>query len=240
MTSRKPLSHAPSRRSVVFREWSVSLAVPALTADRLRRPQIAHEALVGDVLQCDFEWTSTVGGETISHRLRPDQYEYSMWTQFSRSVLLQICLYGYAVYRLVKVPRKDSLSESEVSPDFLTSKRRRVENRRKYRKVPEVRHSSAADSNRLGGSDGGSDDCDVVAWQVADGQLIVLRWKPKAREWIPYGRTGAPFLRSDGWRMIMLNEPMKWGHDSVPIYQSFAANATKMSQVWTCPHRRVC
>lgn len=160
--------------------------------------KIAYDALTADILNCDFAWTSTVGTQKVVSKIDINDYEHAMWTEFVRSLVMELCLYGFAIYRLAKVPRGISLETREIS----TKRHRKYKSR--FRKLP----------------------------QVANGQQVVLRWNDITQEWMPYGDSGKPFSRDDGWRMIMSSPPVKWGSGSTPIYKSFAAASTTLSQAY--------
>jgi hypothetical protein len=79
--------------------------------------KIAYEALISDLLNCDFAWTTTIGKKSWSKKLDIDDYEHAMWTEFVRSLVQEFCLYGFAVYRLATVPREDPLENKEILHD---------------------------------------------------------------------------------------------------------------------------
>jgi hypothetical protein len=97
--------------------------------------KIAYDALTADILSCDFVWTAQVDTERVQKKLAVDDSEHVMWTDFSRSVVMEICLYGFAVYRLATVDRGSGLETREITHVSLAKRRRK--NSRK-RKVPEV------------------------------------------------------------------------------------------------------
>lgn len=97
--------------------------------------KIAYDALTSDILSCDFVWTSQVDTERVQKKLHVDDPEHVMWTDFSRSIVMEICLYGFAVYRLVIAERGHDLETSEITHKSLGKRRRR---NTRLRRLPEV------------------------------------------------------------------------------------------------------
>lgn len=142
-----------------------------------------------------------------------------MWTEFIKKLMLEFCLYGFAVYRLVVIPRVNPLENKEILHDAVardqaaaaTGNERSFKRRRKHRRTTGKPRKFP---------------------EVANGQQIVLRWNTDTREWLPYDDTGASFKRKDGWRMLMPTPPHRWGVNNIPIYNSYSANALELSQTY--------
>jgi len=160
------------------------------------------QAIVADLLNCDFAWTTTLGSKTYSEKIKIDAYEHAMWTDFTRDMLLQISLYGFVLYRLVTVTIKseDDLEEKRISHERAPKRAKTMPTLHKF---PEV----------------------------ANGQNIALRWSRAERRWVPYDNKGTKYLRTDGWRMIQPEPPVRVGPNDVPVYKSFAANAYNVSKL---------
>ena len=62
--------------------------------------KMAYEAIINDVLNCDFSWETSVGGKLYGESIPVDSYQYAMWNEFVRDILLQTAMYGFFVYRL--------------------------------------------------------------------------------------------------------------------------------------------
>ena len=97
--------------------------------------KIAFDALIADIMNCDFVWTSKVGSEQVQQKLDINDSEHAMWTEFTRSIVLELCLYGFAVYRLVKIKNVESLETREIAKTPFSKRRKQV---RKTRHLPEV------------------------------------------------------------------------------------------------------
>ena len=167
-----------------------------------RRSDVLAQAIVGDILNCDFSWTTTLGARTYSEKIKPDLYEHAMWIDFARDMIFQISLYGFVLYRLVtiSIPEDDDLEEKRIG-ERGPKRAKRAANLHKF---PEV----------------------------ANGQNIALRWCKLTRRWIPHDDKGTRFKRSDGWRMIQPAPPVRVGPNDVPVYKSYAANAYGPSKLY--------
>lgn len=170
---------------------------------------IAMNAITTDILNGDFKWTSTVETHTSSIKIQESTYEHAMLSLFVRRLIMEICLYGRAIYslQLVEVPAKDDIEMNYFQRDSDRKGKRRRRARKRYVPV------------------------------VESGLTMNVQWNDKKHDWDDYDETGKLYTRENGYYRISPFPPLRVGTENVPVYHTFASVASRYSKMNTLYYR---
>lgn len=77
--------------------------------------QKAFNTILDELLGGDLIWTGeNADGRNYFARIQPTSKEYTIWSRFIKRLLHELCVYGFAMYRMVRVPA----STTTVAPQF--------------------------------------------------------------------------------------------------------------------------
>lgn len=82
--------------------------------------RLAYDTIKGDILHCDYWWTTRLpDGRTFKKKIEVNHWQHGVWNTFVGEVLLQLCLFGYAVYRVATAPADDGKSGTRIPGSFV-------------------------------------------------------------------------------------------------------------------------
>lgn len=171
--------------------------------------RLAFDTIAEDVLHAELWWTAAgKSGDVVAQKkIELSHWQSEVWRTFITDLLLQLCLYGYAIYRLAIVP------EHEPPPDV-------------DRAAPTVEGAYLGEPGEDKPDDPEQSPGKKVWYpEVAKGDCVTLEWCRRLKKWIPTSSSGDTFEAAEGWHMAMLAPPYKVGPDNTPYLASFAAAA---------------
>jgi hypothetical protein len=178
---------------------------------RCDKQQLAAQTIIDRVLDADFFWATVVNNMNFEVKLPIDDYTYQIWTFFVRRLLEQIMLYGFALYRVVKLP-------ADTPPDLMSDNTTAKKRTQKKPGRPSAKLKRPGPAPRR-----------THHPQVADGQLITIDWDDKFYTWRFTHASGGEMLAKDGWNLLMFAEPHVVQPGGSVIYSSMSANAYELS-----------
>lgn len=174
---------------------------------RCEKQQLAAQTISDRVLDADFFWTTIVNTKKFEAKLPVDDYTYQIWVFFVRRLLEQIMLYGFALYRVVRLP---SGAPTDLMADHRKKKKgpgRRPTKLQRPGPPPRRTHHP----------------------QVADGQEITVDWDESFQVWRFTHASGGEMLAENGWNLVMFSEPHVVKPGGTVIYSSMCANSYELS-----------
>lgn len=175
--------------------------------------KLAFDTIRDDILHMDMWWVAQTKRKVLRKKIEISHWQHALWKNFIGDLLLQLCLYGFALYRLVEIEIKPGIPGSTG-----------VQDPRNPQPPTEPEQQSEA-------SDVESDDESpkLTAWhlEVAKGDCVALSWDQKLMKWIPSSIDGTSFNAREGWRIIYESIPYRVGPSSIPLYSSVCATAYK-------------
>ena len=194
--------------------------------------KLAFDTIRDDILHADLWWVAATKHKTIRKKIEITHWQYALWRSFIDDILLQLCLYGFAVYRLtkVKVDKKIPNVDRIRSPRDLEAADTADTAGGTAGDIADVDHrTESCDRADAAEPEAGAadDDDDLYKWhpEVAQGDCISLEWSTAFMKWIPISIAGGTFDASKGWKILFESLPYRVGPNNIPLLSSVAATA---------------
>lgn len=194
-------------------EWAVVRKVQDLVYNTYLNCSVqkrAVRAVITTLQKADLVWTHEgEDGKTYKKKIDLTSKEHKIWSNFVAQLVVQLKVFGYALYRMVRV-RQDKRRRLNGTMFIGESTETQPENVRL-----EVANSQGVllqwDDKR-------------VEWSVysVDGTALDEKAMKKA-----------------GWNLLMLNEPNRVGPTNVPVLNSAAANCQRESMIFSNIKNRI-
>lgn len=178
---------------------------------RCEKQKLASLTISDRVLDAEFVWTTIVNKQKFEAKLPVDDYTYQIWVFFVRRLLEQIMVYGFALYRVVKLPAdtpRDLMADNESEKRAKKSGPGRKPKKLKRPGPPPKRthHPEVADMQEM-----------TAVW---DQEYHMLRFTHQS---------GGELRAEDGWNLLMFSEPHIIKPSGTVIFNSMSANAYELS-----------
>lgn len=77
---------------------------------------LAYDTIIGTLLRGEMVWCDTKHkNKDVRIEIKKNTKEYNVWTSFIREYIRQICVFGFAVYRVARVPSKHNEAKLQVA-----------------------------------------------------------------------------------------------------------------------------
>lgn len=178
--------------------------------------KLAYDTIRDDILHMDMWWVAQTKRKVLRKKIEISHWQHALWKNFIEDLLLQVCLYGFALYRLVQIEVKpDTPGSRGVKDPRDTSEQTASGEGDQRSKAPKVKSDDKSP--------------ELTSWhlEVAKGDCVALTWDPKLRKWIPSSVDGTNFDSREGWNIVYESMPYRVGPNSFPLYSSVCATAYK-------------
>lgn len=164
--------------------------------------QTAYSILCEELLSGDLVWTGDVsGGERYERVIPTTALEHEVWSRFVRRLVHEIVVYGFAVYRLIRV-------------------------REEKHSAQERRGTGGGRAQR--GEDGGVQPV-YLDVEVMNGELLEIVWDSDGKTWDVVFRDSTAKGKRGGWHLLVFDEPWKHGPGEEAVLNSCCARTYSQS-----------